>query len=208
MLAIDATAPNIAIARTHASADPLLPYVDETGVQANKAVPGRLEYRHTSAEALRAAGEKFDVVCSMEVLEHVDEPGEFLKCLGDMVKPGGHLLLSTISRTPLAQLLTLTLAEDVLRLVTPGTHTYHKFVRPEELRRFVGTEMGGFDVWERNHDASDIREGEVGSTQGIIYDPLAGRWKLASSAEGTWFKPLGELVNYMYHAKKRPEGRR
>jgi polyprenyldihydroxybenzoate methyltransferase/3-demethylubiquinol 3-O-methyltransferase len=47
---------------------------------------GSLEYRHTSAESLRDAGEKFDVVCAMEVIEHVDEPGEFLKCLGDMVK--------------------------------------------------------------------------------------------------------------------------
>jgi 2-polyprenyl-6-hydroxyphenyl methylase/3-demethylubiquinone-9 3-methyltransferase len=45
-----------------------------------------LEYRHTSAELLRDAGEKFDVVCAMEVLEHVDEPGEFMKCLGEMVK--------------------------------------------------------------------------------------------------------------------------
>lgn len=184
-----------------------MPYVDEEGKQANTSAPGRLEYRHTSAEALLAAGEQFDIVCSMEVLEHVDSPGEFLKCLGAMVKPGGHLLLSTISRTPLAQLLTLTMAEDVLRLVTPGTHHYHKFVRPEELRRYVGTEMGGLDVWEANRDASDLREGEVGSTQGIIYDPLAGRWKLASAAEGTWFKPLGELVNYMYHAKKRPARR-
>jgi hypothetical protein len=47
---------------------------------------GSLEYRCTSAESLRDNGEKFDLVCSMEVLEHVDQPGEFLKCLGDMVK--------------------------------------------------------------------------------------------------------------------------
>lgn len=185
----------------------MLPFVDTDSALAYAppatARPARLEYRHTSAEALRDAGEKFDVVCSMEVLEHVDQPGPFLQCLGDMVRPGGHLVLSTISRTPLAQLLTLTLAEDVLRLVTPGTHTYSKFVRPEELRRYVHEEMGGFDVWERPSDAADIRVGEVGETRGIIYDPLGGRWRLTPGAEGTFIKTLGEGVNYMFHARKR-----
>lgn len=205
VVAIDASAHNIAIARTHASCDPLLPFVDEHGAGPSTpaSIPGRLEYRHTSAEALHAAGEKFDVVCSMEVLEHVDQPGEFLKCLGDMVKPGGHLAMSTISRTPLAQLLTITMAEDILRFVTPGTHHYHKYVRPEELRRFVAKEMGGHAVWEANEDASDIRVGEVGETRGIIYDPLGGRWRLWPGVEGTWAKGMGELCNYMYHAKKR-----
>jgi polyprenyldihydroxybenzoate methyltransferase/3-demethylubiquinol 3-O-methyltransferase len=169
----------------------------------NPSVPGKLDYRHTPAETLRDAGEQFDIVCAMEILEHVDEPGEFMKCLGDMVKPGGHLVMSTISRTPLSQLLTLTLAEDVLRLVTPGTHTYRKFVRPEELRRYVFNEMGGHDVWERNLDASDVRKGEVGETRGIVYDPLKGEWRLWSGAEGTWFKGAGELCNYMFHAKKK-----
>lgn len=139
----------------------------------------------------------------MEILEHVDSPGEFMKCLGDMVKPGGHLIMSTISRTPLSQLLTLTLAEDVLRLVTPGTHTYKKFVKPEELRSFVFSQMGGYEVWEQNTDASDVRRNEVGETRGIVYDPLAGEWKLWSGAEGTWRKGAGELCNYMFHAKKR-----
>ncbi|WOO80891.1 Ubiquinone biosynthesis O-methyltransferase, mitochondrial [Vanrija pseudolonga] len=202
VVAIDASGDNIAIARTHASADPLLPYVGEDG-SAPANVPGRLEYRHTSAEALRAAGETFDLVCSMEVLEHVDQPGEFLKCLGDMVRPGGDLVMSTISRTPLSQLLTITLAEDLLRFVTPGTHTYRKFVRPEELRRFVYADMGGHAVWEPISGAADIREGEVGETQGIIYDPLGARWRLWPGAEGTWQKGLGEIVNYMYHAKKK-----
>lgn len=202
-MAIDASAHNIAIAQTHAAADPLLPFVGPDGERKNKTAPGRLEYRHTSAEALRAAGETFDVVCSMEVLEHVDQPGEFLKCLGDMVRPGGHIVLSTISRTPLAQLLTITLAEDVLRLVTPGTHTYSKYVRPEELKRYFAKEMGGVGVWERNEDASDVAEGQVGSTQGIMYDPLGGRWRLWPAPEGTLGKSMGEIVNYMFHAKKR-----
>ena len=118
-------------------------------------------------------------------------------------QPGGHLILSTISRTPLSRLLTLTLAESVLRLVTPGTHTYSKFIKPDELRHFVWAEMGGYDTWEKNKDASDIRTREVGSTQGIVYDPLAGSWKLWDGTEGTWGKGLGEGCNYVFHAKKR-----
>ncbi|GFZ45901.1 hypothetical protein JCM24511_03634 [Saitozyma sp. JCM 24511] len=213
VVGVDASKENIGIAKTHAGQDPFLPLIKDSdhedgpiGSHTRTPVRGRvgsLEYRHTSAELLRDAGEKFDVVCAMEVLEHVDEPGEFMKCLGEMVKPGGHLILSTISRTPLARLLTLTLAEDVLRLVTPGTHTYRKFVRPEELRRFVFGSMGGYDVWERPTGADDVRTEEVGETRGIVYDPLGGRWRLWGGAEGTWGKEVGEECNYMYHVKKR-----
>ena len=201
VVGVDASASNIAIATLHASHDPFLPF-NQAGSSSSH-IPGSLEYRHSPAEALRDAGEKFDVVCAMEVVEHVDSPGEFMKCLGDMVKPGGHLVMSTISRTPLAQLLTLTLAEDVLRLVTPGTHTYRKFIKPEELRRFVYSDMGGFETWEGNNDRSDIRTDEVGETRGIVYDPLKGEWRLWAGAEVTWRKSAGEQCNYMFHARKR-----
>ncbi|KAK6903928.1 3-demethylubiquinone-9 3-O-methyltransferase [Kwoniella mangroviensis CBS 8507] len=194
VVGVDASESNIGIATTHAQQDPSL---------STKMQNGELKFVHSSAEVLRDAGEKFDVVCAMEVLEHVDQPGEFMKCLGQMVKPGGHLILSTISRTPLSQLLTLTLAEDVLRLVTPGTHTYRKFVKPLELRRFVYSDMGGYDTWHRNEDASDIRTEEVGETRGIVYDPLAGKWKLWGGVEGSTWKEVGEGCNYMYHARKR-----
>ncbi|WVF69851.1 3-demethylubiquinone-9 3-O-methyltransferase [Kwoniella sp. CBS 6097] len=193
VIGVDASPANIGIATTHATQDPVLK---------KKMEEGKFELRHSTAEALRDAGEKFDVVCAMEVLEHVDQPGEFMKCLGEMVKPGGHLILSTISRTPLSQLLTLTLAEDVLRLVTPGTHTYRKFVKPSELRKFVYSDMGGFDTWHANENASDIRTDQVGETRGIVYDPLRGIWRLWGGVEGSLVKELGEGCNYMYHARK------
>lgn len=94
-MGVDAGRENIAMARLHASGDPALPFTQTVqgeqvqGVDMDRIRNGRkgsLEYRHSTAEALRDAGEKFDVVCAMEVLEHVDEPGEFMKCLGDMVK--------------------------------------------------------------------------------------------------------------------------
>ena len=92
-MAIDASSSNIAIASLHASRDPFLPFIaDKDGLEVSNPPAsaasrvGSLRYRHTSAEQLHAEGRKFDLVCSMEVLEHVDQPGEFLKVLGDMVK--------------------------------------------------------------------------------------------------------------------------
>jgi polyprenyldihydroxybenzoate methyltransferase/3-demethylubiquinol 3-O-methyltransferase len=80
VLAIDAGRENIEIARIHAESDPFLPIGD-------RARGGeKLEYRCVPAERLREEGKQFDLVTSMEVIEHVDEPGQFLKCLGDMVK--------------------------------------------------------------------------------------------------------------------------
>ena len=90
-IGIDASESNIAIARLHASKDPFLPLLNHEEDTASRIDlgAGSLEYRHTSAEDLRATGENFDVVCAMEVLEHVDEPGAFLACLGDLVKVNG-----------------------------------------------------------------------------------------------------------------------
>lgn len=87
-MGIDASAENIAIASTHASQDPLLPF----GPNA-KRNGSSLSYRQIAAEDLQREGKQYDLVCSMEVLEHVDAPGEFLKCLGDMVKVSSGRLL-------------------------------------------------------------------------------------------------------------------
>jgi polyprenyldihydroxybenzoate methyltransferase/3-demethylubiquinol 3-O-methyltransferase len=98
ILAIDAGRENIEIARIHAEGDPHLPIGDRAGSGE------KLEYRWIAAEKLREEGRKFDVVTSMEVIEHVDEPGEFLKCLGDMVKVGPRFLChlsSPLSIVPL-----------------------------------------------------------------------------------------------------------
>ncbi|TFY74552.1 hypothetical protein EWM64_g9457, partial [Hericium alpestre] len=127
-LGVDASEANIRIASLHASADPHLSTHTPSG--------GTLAYRHASAEALLQEQKRFDIVCSMEVVEHVDNPAAFLASCAELVKPGGHLFLSTVARTPLAYLLTIFAAENVLRLVAPGTHTYSKFVNPSELIDF------------------------------------------------------------------------
>ena len=79
-LAIDASEANIAIASLHtASADPRLLSPNASGI-------GSLTYRHAPAEALVQEPRRFDVVCSMEVIEHVDNPADFLKSLAELVK--------------------------------------------------------------------------------------------------------------------------
>ncbi|GAA5978223.1 hypothetical protein JCM11641_001140 [Rhodosporidiobolus odoratus] len=187
-LAIDASASNVTVAQTHAALDPSLHVF-------NSPIPARfspsspsgnasstLEYRHCAAEDLVKERRQFDVVCAMEVVEHVEDPRGFLDCLGELLKPGGLLLLSTISRTPLAKLLTITLAEDVMRLVSPGTHTYHKYIKPSELVDFF--------------DQKGWQETEV---RGCPYDPIAGKWRLLETEQ---YGGAGSLVNYFAAVRK------
>ncbi|GAA6027260.1 hypothetical protein JCM8097_002534 [Rhodosporidiobolus ruineniae] len=191
-LAIDASGSNITVAQTHASLDPSLHVLNSpippafSSSSSPSSTDGRprntLEYRHCAAEDLVKEGKQFDVVCAMEVIEHVEDPRGFLECLGKLLKPGGLLLLSTISRTPLAKLLTITLAEHVLRLVSPGTHTYHKYIKPAEL-------VGFFD--EQGWTGAEVR--------GCPYDPLAGKWRLLNPGE---LGGVGELVNYFAAVRK------
>jgi 2-polyprenyl-6-hydroxyphenyl methylase/3-demethylubiquinone-9 3-methyltransferase len=127
-------------------------------------------------------------------------------------QPGGHLFISTISRTVLSYLLTIVAAEHVLRLVTPGTHTHSKYVKPEELLDFfckpmrqdhiptiVQTEGEVSKPWISRlyNGAPTRREAEV---RGIVYLPWAGRWELAPRG----WNGLTEC-NYMLWVRK-PNG--
>jgi 2-polyprenyl-6-hydroxyphenyl methylase / 3-demethylubiquinone-9 3-methyltransferase len=93
-----------------------------------------LRYLLESAEdhAARHAA-AYDVITCMEMLEHVPDPAAVVAALAQLVRPGGHVFLSTINRTPKAYGLAILGAEYVLRLLPPGTHTYDKFIRPSEL---------------------------------------------------------------------------
>lgn len=91
-VAIDASPVNISVAQTHAALDPAFsvpsspfnsPSITETSRIAQR---NSLEYRHCAAEDLVKEGKQFDVVCAMEVIEHVEDPKGFLNCLGDLIK--------------------------------------------------------------------------------------------------------------------------
>jgi 2-polyprenyl-6-hydroxyphenyl methylase/3-demethylubiquinone-9 3-methyltransferase len=119
---------------------------------------------------LAEAGERFDVVLAMEVVEHVTDVKEFVATCASMVKPGGLMIAATLNRTLKSFALAIVGAEYVLRWLPRGTHQWDKFVTPAEFERAI--ESAGLNV-----------TGE----RGVIYNPFADRWQLSSDMD----------VNYM-----------
>jgi 2-polyprenyl-6-hydroxyphenyl methylase/3-demethylubiquinone-9 3-methyltransferase len=158
MVGADPSEENIAVASAHA---------EDNGVE--------VDYRATTAEALAAANEKFDVVLAMEVVEHVNDVGEFVATCASMVKPGGLMIAATLNRTLKSFALAIVGAEYVLRWLPRGTHQWDKFVTPQELERAI--ESTGLNV-----------TGE----RGVIYNPFADRWQISSDMD----------VNYMLVAER------
>ncbi|HEV2629779.1 MAG TPA: bifunctional 2-polyprenyl-6-hydroxyphenol methylase/3-demethylubiquinol 3-O-methyltransferase UbiG [Pseudolabrys sp.] len=158
LVGIDPAAENIEVARLHAS---------ESGVA--------VDYRATTAETLAEAGERFDVVLAMEVVEHVVDVPAFVATCAGMVKPGGLLVMATLNRTLKSFALAIVGAEYILRWLPRGTHQWDKFVKPDELEAAI--EDAGLNV--------------IGE-RGVIYNPLADRWQLSSDMD----------VNYMLAAAR------
>jgi len=120
-LGIDLAGASIKVAQQHAQ---------DQGVNA--------QYRLVSAEDLAAERPaSFDLVCCLEMLEHVPEPAEVVAACARLAKPGGTLVFSTINRNPKAYALMIVAAEYALGLVPRGTHDYAKFIRPSELDRWA-----------------------------------------------------------------------
>ncbi|HEX7774948.1 MAG TPA: bifunctional 2-polyprenyl-6-hydroxyphenol methylase/3-demethylubiquinol 3-O-methyltransferase UbiG [Parvibaculum sp.] len=134
-----------------------------------------IDYRCTTAEALAAAGERFDVILNMEVIEHVADRDAFLKACAAMLKPGGIMFLATLNRTLKAFGLAVVGAEYVLGWLPRGTHDWSKFVTPEEMKR--GIAGAGLDA---------------GELTGVAYNPLLDSWSLSRDTG----------VNYMMLAEK------
>jgi 2-polyprenyl-6-hydroxyphenyl methylase/3-demethylubiquinone-9 3-methyltransferase len=127
MTGIDAAPENIDAARAHAAMQGLA-----------------IDYHAGGVEPL--VGQTFDLVTSMEVIEHVANPAEFISALAKILAPGGLMILSTPNRTPLSHLAMISVGEG-LGLVPKGTHDWHKFLRPEELASHV--EAAGLKVVDR-----------------------------------------------------------
>jgi 2-polyprenyl-6-hydroxyphenyl methylase/3-demethylubiquinone-9 3-methyltransferase len=149
----DPSQANIAAAQLHAA---------DAGVS--------VDYRATTAEALADAGERFDLVLAMEVVEHVADLDLFIRRCTEMVQPGGLMITATLNRTLKSFALAIVGAEYVLRWLPRGTHQWEKFVTPDELE--AALERHGLAVVDET---------------GVIYDLLADRWRLSTDMD----------VNYM-----------
>ena len=156
---IDLAADVLEAARNHATASKLA-----------------IDYRLVAAEDLaREQAGAFDVVCCMEMLEHVPHPDQTIAACANLVKPGGDVVFSTINRNAKAFALAIVGAEYVLSLIPRGTHDYAKLIRPSELER-----------WAR---AAGL---EVRGVKGIRYNPLLKTGALADDVD----------VNYLMHCRR------
>jgi 2-polyprenyl-6-hydroxyphenyl methylase / 3-demethylubiquinone-9 3-methyltransferase len=158
VVGVDPSATNIAVAQHHAA---------ERGLA--------VDYRCTTAEALAAAGEAFDAVLAMEVIEHVADVDLFIELAVAVVKPGGLIFLATFNRTLKSLALGIIAGEYILRWVPRGTHQWRKFITPDELT--VMTERRRTRVIDR---------------AGVSYRILTHRWQLSDDLE----------INYMLVAEK------
>lgn len=141
----DAAAGNIPVAQIHA---------EQSGLS--------IDYRHTTAEALAEAGEQFDVVLNMEVVEHVADPLSYLTATRQLLKPGGLQICSTINRNPKSYAMAIFGAEVVMRWLPRGTHEWSKFITPDEL--FDLLSKAGLTPVDR---------------KGFVFNPIFWSWSLS-----------------------------
>jgi 2-polyprenyl-6-hydroxyphenyl methylase/3-demethylubiquinone-9 3-methyltransferase len=145
VIGADAAAGNIPVAQVHAQ---------QSGLE--------IDYRHTTAEALAEAGEQFDVVLNMEVVEHVASPIDYLIACRTLLKPGGLHLCSTLNRNPKSFMMAIVGAEHVMRWLPKGTHVWSKFITPDEL--FDLLHKAGLTAVDR---------------KGFVFNPIAWSWRLS-----------------------------
>ncbi|THH34677.1 bifunctional 2-polyprenyl-6-hydroxyphenol methylase/3-demethylubiquinol 3-O-methyltransferase UbiG [Aliishimia ponticola] len=141
----DAAERNIPVAQVHA---------EQSGLN--------IDYRHTTAEDLAAAGEQFDIVLNMEVVEHVADPLTYLTACQQLLRPGGLHICSTINRNPKSFVVAIIGAEHVMRWLPKGTHEWNKFITPDELFDLLG--KAGLTPVDR---------------KGFVFNPVRWDWSLS-----------------------------
>jgi 2-polyprenyl-6-hydroxyphenyl methylase/3-demethylubiquinone-9 3-methyltransferase len=157
--AIDPAEENTTVAHLHA---------EKSGLE--------IDYRATTVEALAETGKRFDVVIASEVVEHVADLDLFVERCAGCTKPGGLFVVTTINRTFKSFALVIVGAEYLLRWLPIGTHSWDKFVTPDELE-----------------DSLERAKLHVVDEDGIVYHLPSGEWRRAKDMD----------VNYMMAAEKR-----
>lgn len=157
---IDMSGQALAVARIHQQ---------KTGLR-------NIDYKQcVPADMLPEYAGQFDTVTCMEVLEHVPDPAALVADCGALVRPGGNVFFGTLNRNPRSFLLAIVGAEYLLGLLPRGTHSYDKFIRPSELRRWAH-EAGLY--------CSDVA--------GMHYNPATENVRLSGNVD----------VNYLMHCTR------
>ncbi|PTQ69728.1 bifunctional 2-polyprenyl-6-hydroxyphenol methylase/3-demethylubiquinol 3-O-methyltransferase UbiG [Celeribacter persicus] len=146
VIGADAAERNLPVARLHA---------EQSGLE--------IDYRHTTAEALAEAGEKFDVVLNMEVVEHVADPLAYLTACQALLKHGGLMICSTLNRNPKSYAMAIFGAEVVMRWLPKGTHEWKKFITPDELFDLIT--KAGLEPVDR---------------KGFVFNPVLWKWSISA----------------------------
>jgi len=161
---LDPCIPNIEVAKAHAAKD-------------SKLLSNLTYIPQTAEEFLEQnPNPSFDAVVASEVIEHVDNPQQFVNTCSKLVTNDGSMFFTTINRTTKSWLGAIVVAEHVLHLLPTGTHDWNKFITPDELTKMV-----------------ELSECKVRSVHGMFYVPGVNVWN--------WFPDSG--VNYALHAIKR-----
>ena len=146
-------------------------------------------YKKSTIEEMASSGQKFDIVCCLEVIEHVNSVSDFVSSCGLCVKEDGSLFFSTINRTLKSYGLAILGAEYITQVVPKGTHDWRKFISVDELKAHL--DRCGFSILKTN---------------GIVLDdlpPALGLKLLCSSAGLNWNLSESDFdVNYIVHASR------
>ena len=157
VVGIDASKKNIEVAKFHAKKNKL-----------------KINYICASPEILKIQ-KKFDVILSMEIVEHVEDINFFIKKSSELLKKNGLMFIATLNKTLKSYMFAIVGAEYILKWLPIGTHDWNKFIKPDELIKIT-----------------KINNLKLEKLEGINFDLLTSEWNLSSN----------NSVNYIAKFKK------
>ena len=118
-------------------------------------------------------GIKYDIVLCLEVIEHVDNPKDFVNQLAKLLKPEGMMIMSTLNRTAKSYALAIVMAEYVLRWIPVKTHDYSKFIKPSEIANYL--------------TSNSENKLNIKALQGMSYNIFENKWHLSDDIAVNYF---------------------
>ena len=128
-----------------------------------KAMRLDIKYEHSNIDNLLKSKKQYDVIIALELLEHVNNVEYFCEVLSKLVKPKGLIIISTINRSILSKMIVIKFAEDILKKIPSGTHSYKKFIKPIEIKKYFNS---------KNLNMHDLK--------GMVWGPIRG-WRLSNN---------------------------